>query len=278
MYTVIGMGGVGCRVAKCFEKYPQYNIVCVDDEKTGQKDEIVIKKQSTPEAYEELFKTIPKRIKDKVKQDIILVLSGSSSVCSIALKFLYQIRDRNITILCVRPELDLLDDNKKKQEKVVFSVMQEYARSGLFKEAIVVDNSSMDLMIENASIKEYYPTMNNLITDVFHMIMVFDHQEPEVTNFSDINRARRVCSLGVLDIPTGTESVFYPMEESMDKRLYYGISKSSLDEDRSLQRNIISLIKDKNQEFCKYSYGVYETQYDSDFCYMKIYSSKVQDF
>ena len=40
----------------------------------------------------------------------------------------------------------------------------------------------------------------------------------------------------------------------------------------------IKLIKDKNEEFCKYSYGVYKTQYDSDFCYMKIYTSKVQDF
>ena len=54
--------------------------------------------------------------------------------------------------------------------------------------------------------------------------------------------------------------------------------KRRLTEDQNLQRNIIKLIKDKNQELCKYSYGVYETQYESDFCYIKTYSSKVQEF
>ena len=101
MYTVIGMGGVGCRVAQCFENYSQYNIICVDDDPMDFKDKLVIKKQSTPEQYEENFKTIPKRIKDKIKQDVIFVLSGSSTVSSIALKFLHQIRDRNITIICI---------------------------------------------------------------------------------------------------------------------------------------------------------------------------------
>ena len=68
------------------------------------------------------------------------------------------------------------------------------------------------------------------------------------------------------------------MTDVMDTRLYYGISKVSLEQDKNLQRNIIKLIKEKNQELCKYSYGVYQTQYESDFCYIKTYSSKVQEF
>ena len=83
MYTVIGLGGVGCRVAKCFDHYSQYNVVCVDDESIDWKDKIVVKKQQTPEMYEESFKTIPKRIKDKIREDVILVLSGSSMVLSL---------------------------------------------------------------------------------------------------------------------------------------------------------------------------------------------------
>ena len=52
--------------------------------------------------------------------------------------------------------------------------------------------TAMDKMIENASIKEYYPAMNKLIASAFHMIKVFDHQEPEVSNFSDINHTRQI--------------------------------------------------------------------------------------
>lgn len=278
MYTVIGLGGVGCRVAKCFDQYPQYDVVCVDDEPIDWKDKIVVKKQNSPEEYEENFKTIPKRIKDKIKEDVIFVLSGSSLVASIALKFLYQIRSKNVTVLCVRPESDLLDQTESMHERMVFSILQEYARSGLFKNIYLTSNESSDNLVENASIKEYYPAMNNLIASVFHMVMVFDHQDPEVSNFSIINESRRICTLGVLDIKSQSESLFFPFESSMDTRLYYGISKQTLAEDQNLQRDIIKLIKDKNQELCKYSYGVYETQYSWDFCYTKYFSSKVQEF
>jgi len=278
MYTVIGLGGVGCKVAQCFENYSQYNVVCVDDEPMDFKDKLVVKKQSSPEQYEESFKTIPKRIKDKIKQDVIFVLSGSSLVSSIALKFLHQIRDKTITVVCVRPEQDLLDETEAMHEKMVFSILQEYARSGLFKNIYLTSNSEMDSMVEDASIKEYYPAINNLIASMFHMVMVFDHQDSEVSNFSIINESRRICTLGVLKIEDGSESLLFPMTDTMDARLYYGISKVSLEQDRNLQRNIIKLIKEKNQELCKYSYGVYQTQYESDFCYIKKYSSKVQEF
>ena len=278
MYTVIGLGGVGCRVAMQFDRYSQYNVICVDDSPVEWKDKLVVKKKETPEEYEESFKTIPKRLKDKIKDKVIFVLSGSSFVSSIALKFLYQIRDKEITVVCVRPELDLLDEKQLMHERMVFSIMQEYARSAMFKNIYLTSNSEMDTLVEDASIKEYYPAINNLIASVFHMVMVFDHQDAEVTNFSIINDSRRVCTLGVLDMKEGKESLLYPLTNKMDTRLYYGISQQSLAEDKNLQRNIIKLIKDKNEELCKYSYGVYETQYETDFCYIKTYSSKVQDF
>ena len=210
MYSVIGLGGVGCRVAKHFSEYPQYNVVCIDDEKTEWKDQILVKKQQKSEDYEEKFKTIPKRIKDKIKDDVIVVLCGSSLVSSIGLKMLYQIRDRNITILCIRPELDLLDEKRAMQERMIFSILQEYTRSGLFKRIYLTSNSEMDTLIEDASIKEYYPAMNKMITSVFHMMMVFDHQEPVVSNFSEPNEARRVCTLGILNIKDGSETKFFP--------------------------------------------------------------------
>ena len=278
MYTIIGFGGVGCRVAKCFDHYSQYNVICVDNSEIDWKDKWVVKKEPTPEDCEKNFKTIPKRIKDKIKDNVVFVLSGSSSISSGALRFLHQIKDKNISILYVRPELDLLDQAQTMQERLIFSVLQEYTRSGIFRNIYLTSNAEMDTLVENASIKDYYSTMNSLIATVFHMIMVFDHQVAEVSNFSDISESRRICTLGVLDMQSETESMLFPITDPMDTRLYYGISKVSLTEDQNLQRKIIKLIKDKNQELCKYSYGVYETQYESDFCYIKTYSSKVQEF
>jgi hypothetical protein len=278
MYTVVGIGGVGCKVAKCFSAYGQYNVLCVDDSPTGWKDQVLVAKQKNPEDYEEAFKGLTKAKKDKIKDNVIVVLSGASLVSAIALRLLHQIKTKSITILYVRPEPDLMDDTKSAQEKVIFSVLQEYTRSGLFERIYLTSNSEIDKLVEDASIKEYYPAINKMIALVFHMIMVFDHQEAVVSNFSDINEARRVCTLGILNIEDGSETRFFPSDDVMDTRLYYGISKDTLNGDKNLQRNIIKLIKDKNEELCKYSYGVYETHYNWDFCYTKYFSSKVQDF
>tara|TARA_R110001583_G_scaffold15480_23_gene63675 strand:- start:612 stop:1448 length:837 start_codon:yes stop_codon:yes gene_type:complete len=278
MYTVIGIGGVGCKVAKCFSAYGQYNILCVDDAPTGWKDQVLVPRQKTPEDYEESFKGLTKAKKDGIKDKVIVVLTGASLVSSISLRLLHQLRDKSITVLCIRPEKDLMDVTKSAQEKVIFSVLQEYTRSGLFERIYLTSNSEIDKLVEDASIKEYYPAINKMIASVFHMIMVFDHQEAVVSNFSEINEARRVCTLGILNIEDGSETKFFPCDNIMDTRLYYGISKDTLNSDKNLQRKIIKLIKDKNEELCKYSYGVYETQYDWDFCYTKYFSSKVQDF
>lgn len=278
MITVIGMGGVGCKIAHGFSEYSQYNVVYVDDEKSKFTPSMVIKKHATPEEYEESFKTITKTFKDKIEQNVIFILSGCSLVSSISLKFLQQIKNKNITVIYVRPELDLLDETRVLQERVVYSVLQEYARSGLFNDIYLFDNQVLDKVIENASIKDYYPSINSMIVSTFHMLKVFENQKQVVGNFQQINKARRVCTIGILNMKTSEETLFFDLQEPMSARLYYGISESTLNKDRNLQRDIINLIKDKNKNICKYSYSVYETKYDSDFCYVKTYSSKVQEF
>ena len=212
MYTVIGLGGVGCRVAKCFSEYSQYNVLCIDDEKTGWKDQVLIPKQSKPEDYEQSFKNLTKTKLDKIKENVIFVLSGASMVSSVALRLLHQIKKKNITILCVRPESELMDATESAQEKVIFSVLQEYTRSGLFERIYLTSNEQMDTIIEDASIMEYYPAMNKMIASVFHMMMVFDHQDAVVSNFSETNEARRVCTLGILNMESGTETRIFPFE------------------------------------------------------------------
>ena len=278
MYTVIGLGGVACRVAKNFAEYPQYNVVCVDDQDSDWKHQCKIKPQQRVEDYESNFKGLPQAIKKQIKDDVIFVVCGSSRVASLSLRLLEQVKNKNISIIYIRPETDLLDNSELMQERMIFSVLQEYTRSGLFNEIYLTSNSQMDTLIKDASIKEYYPTMNSMIASVFHMIKVFENQEKVVSNLSTINQARRVCTLGILDMEKNEENLFFPIDMRMDNRLYYGISKDTLDSDKNLQRSIIRYIKDKNTELSKYSYSVNETQYNWDFCYIKTFSSKVQDF
>ena len=97
MYSVIGLGGVGCKIGKLFSKYPQYNIVGIDDEESGLKDHVVIPKREKFEDYETHYKPVLRTLKKKIKNDVIFVLSGASAVSAVALRVLQEIKDKNRT-------------------------------------------------------------------------------------------------------------------------------------------------------------------------------------
>lgn len=278
MQTVIGLGGIAVRVAKCFSEYPQYNIICIDDELTGYDEEYLIPKQASPELYEESFKRSPSGFKEKVKEAVLFIVSGTSLVSSISLRLLRPLilAEKKIKILYIKTESSLLSEVKRMQDKVIFSVLQEYTRSGVFSEMTLVENEMVDKLIEDASITEYYPTINKLISSSYHMIQVFENQNAVVSNIGDIIECRRINTIGTLS-KNNEENMFFNIDIPMDVRLYYGITEKSLKKDKDLQRNIINHIKENNQELCKYSYGVYETKYEDNFCFVKTYTSKVQD-
>ena len=51
--NVVGLGGAGCKIAKCFEAYEQYSIVYIDHESYGETT-VLVDKQDHPEKYESL--------------------------------------------------------------------------------------------------------------------------------------------------------------------------------------------------------------------------------
>ncbi len=52
MDKIISLGGVATRVARKFEKYPQYSIFKIDTEESKEKNYLQIESRSSPEGYE----------------------------------------------------------------------------------------------------------------------------------------------------------------------------------------------------------------------------------
>ena len=133
--NIIGLGSAGCNIADEFEKYPQYKIFKIDVDIQGDNCYNVVNGLKSAEDYENYdfpkIKTFFKKLK---KDESMFILGGSGKISCASLRILENIKKHTVSIIYIRPDLDLLTEMQLLREKVVFNVLQEYARSGVFKE------------------------------------------------------------------------------------------------------------------------------------------------
>lgn len=277
---VVGLGKAGCNIAKAFSKFPQYD-KCIGIDITDDAD-ITIRPKKSHEDYDQNFPDIKRKLKFR-DQDVIVVTCGAGSISGGILRLLEQLNKNRLSVLYVEGDLSIMSETQKKQEKIVSGVLQEYARSGILEKIIMVSNSWLEKSIGDMSISGYYPTLNQAIINVIHMLNVFKHTEPVIGNFIQPSQISRICTVGVVDIEDEDdrrhkEKWFYPLTNARDVVYYYGIGEDDLKNDGTLFRKINNFVKSKLEDNKNVSYGVFKTNYKQKYCYCIKYSSMVQSY
>ena len=277
MQIVIGLGAAGCNIADKFSAYPQYKTYKIDKNLKG-KNCFSVSPQKHPEDYENNYVPIKKLPKEVAKKEILFVLS-CGHISGLALRMLEQFKKHNciINVLYVKPDETLLSQTAALQQKLMFNVMQEYARSAVFKRVYLVDKNAMAQITGKVSLRNYYEKINELLVSTIHMINVFNNSESEIDTLSQPFETARISTIGLCDYESGEEKLFFPLDNVREKSYFYGVNENILDSDTFLRDNIISQLK-KNSENgnIKMSYGVFATRYEKSYVYCIAHSSKIQ--
>lgn len=274
---VVGLGKAGCNVAKAFSKFPQYQTFGID---TNPEADITIRAKKSHEDYDASFPDLRKKLKFK-NEDVIVVVAGAGKISGGVLRLLEQIKNNRTTILYIEGDLSIMSEVQKKQERIVNNVLQEYARSGMLEQMVLVSNAHLERSIGDMSIIAYYDTLNQAIVNIIHMINVFKHSEPVIGNFITPSEVTRICTVGVVDIENDDErrhkeKWFYPLTHVKDVVYYYGIGEDDLKNDGTLFRKISNFVKSRLDETKNVSYGVFKTGYEQKYCYCMRFTSMVQ--
>ena len=271
---IVGLGKAGCQIARVFSKYPQYETWGIDIHKDA---DITIRKRDSHEDYEQHFPSLKRKLKF-TNEDVVVVVGGSGQISGGILRLLEQLQNNRITVLYVQPDLDLVSETQKMQERVVRNVLQEYARSGLLECMILVDNILIEKGIGEVPIMGYFDVLNQALVNTLHMINVFKNSEPIIGNFITPSELSRIATVGVLDVEEETEKWFYDLKKPRDMVYYYGINEADLEEDTTLFQKITTFVKSRLDEGVNISYGVFKTTYEQKYCYCIQYSSMVQSY
>jgi len=291
MDTVIGLGQAGCNIADEFAKHDQYKIYKIDaSDNTTQEDwswasygveggtdkhekngVCKFPRLSSPEEYEEKCPNMNNFFRD-VKGELLFVIGGAGDISGASLRILEHLKHCDINILYIRPEIELLPLEKREHEWATFNILQEYARSGLFKRLYIVSNPEVEQHLGEIPVIGYYERLNKMIVSTLHMINVYNHNDPVTTNFSTPKDINRISTIGIANNEDGEKKLFYLLDNIEEMRYYYAINKKKLETDGDILKKVREQIKNEVPT----GYGIFATKYEQDYVYIIAHTSEIQ--
>ena len=275
MITVICLGSKACDLGEIFEDSKEYKVKLIDKDIEGENC-FALKHQKTPEDYELSTPDMREYLSD-TSEEILFITSGETEVLSCSLKILQQIKDKKISIAYLRPTLDFLTFKGQLQDKLVYNVLQEYTRSGIFQKMYLFSDTSIEMLMADTSINEYDEKYYNLIYNSLTNYIKLDNVDCLINNSNKPSDISRIITFGYYDVNSDIENVFYPIKYCDNKIYNFYINEEKLSSDRTLHKKIKEKIKNKNVDNTKCSYTVRGTTAEQSFCYVVAYSKFIQE-
>jgi hypothetical protein len=275
MISVIGIGDIGCNVAACFNKYPQYEVYTISEADYDNCNSLVIKDRESPEEYESHAPNVKSFFKG-IKSESLVVVSGCDYASASTLAILSQIKDKTqINVLYIKPEVEFLSANQRLNERAVRLILQQYGLSGVFKSLCIVDNERLQDAIGDVPVTKLRPAMSKFTCNTYHMVKVFHNTQPKIGNLQSNIRTNAISTISILDPESGQVTQFSDLPHPKALEFLYGIPKKALDEDSTLLKRVRKQVRDSENSGPKY-YGIFETAYERDCAFVIQYSRETQ--
>lgn len=280
MISLMGIGEAGCNVVSMFDNHKEYNCFFFSEEQENTKYTRKLPRMAKAEDCEgEAPKLSSHKTKEAIQDRVQVFLCGSSFSANYTLAILEQIKNRQIDIFYIKPDVELLIGEVRLQERAIFGILQEYARSGLFNSFTIFSNPQIEKTIGEIPIKKYFETINKSIYYAVHYLNVFDHTEPLVGNLSKPSEVQKIRSIGIISVDKLSEQWYYNMQEDRDVAYYLCIASNRLENDGKLHSKVVQSLKSKPRNaFKNVTYAIYESPYESDFGFCVAHTNFIQGF
>jgi|TARA_R110000824_G_scaffold93147_3_gene225499 hypothetical protein len=266
--SIVGIGNGASAIAARFGDIPQYDVYLLNSTiEENNKRNFILKKYDTPEEYEVNTPDVSKFFKDLKGRTQVFVLGSSfSSIYSLGL--LEQIKDKEIDLFYIKPDVELLTGIPRLMENAAYGILQQYARSGLFRTLTILSNENIERVHNNINIKEYYDLLNETVFSCIHYLNYFEHTEAHIGNVSKPNEINRIRSLALLDMKNLEEKWLFDLDIERELCYYMCINEKRLETESGLHKKLVDILKTKPRNaYRKISYAIYETHLpDFGFC------------
>ena len=265
---MVGLGEAGKNIVKLFKPHTKnYKIIVLDENS-------VIQKQDCVEKYDEQpVKLNQKGLKSHT--EAMLFVCGSGKIAGSTLRLLEALKAFKTTVVYIVPDLEFSSERERMRHRVHFGVLQEYARSGMIEEMIILDNNTMLSMAGSGTVKKYYEKVNYFIYSTFQNLLYCMHTQPDFGKLHQKKDISRISTIGVGKL-SGVEKFLFSLDNITETCYNINIDEEDLDNNENIIpmcQEIIRENKDKNRDT---SYAIWKSSDDNHF-YSKHYTHFIQD-
>ena len=277
MISVIGIGNAASAIAENFSTISNYDVYCLNNKvQTNTARQFKLETFKTPEEYESNIPDLSEFF-EEVRERVQVFVMGSSMSSNYVLGILQQIRDKEIDLFYIQPDTQLLTGVPKMLERITFGILQEYARSGMFKSIPLISNLYLEQILGELPIKTYYNLLNQTIFSTVHYLNYFEYSEPEIGQTAkpaDLNRIRTVAMLNMENLE---EKWLFDLDNPRELCYYICINEERLATEGGLHKKLVDMLKERpTNAFRKMSYAIYETDHE-DFGFCVAHTNVVQE-
>ena len=243
MISIVGLGNAASSITEKFKQTKNYNTYMLNSSiQRKSKYKFKLKSYEKVEDYE---KNIPdvKKFFSEIDDHVQFIIVGSSFSSNFSLGILEQLTNKKIDVFYIQPDSELMTGVPKLLDKVVFSVLQEYARSGLLNSFTALSNVMIEKTIGDIPIKTYYDKINDSIFSTIHYINYFNHAEPEIGMTSKPLEINRIRTYGLLDPNNLQEKWLFKLDMERDLCYYLCINRDRLENEGGLHKKIVDMLK-----------------------------------
>ena len=279
--NVVGLGNAGCKIAKNFEKYPQYSVYCIDEGLKKTTKTFGITKRDSHQEYDTKQIRMTRFVNNmKDAEDCLFIMAGSGNISGASLQVLkFLTRRFKVSVLYIKPDHELLGKTAYLQDRICYNILQEYARSGALKDICLVSNNCVEEILEDSLTTEnYFDKINELICYTYHMLNVFKRTEPVLDNLIKNQPHSKISTIGLVDFDSGSEKMLFPLDKAVNKCYYYAISGEEIKNDYKILKKVNRQVKNGLSDEFEPSYQIHSTNYETNFAFAEFWSSKVQSY
>ena len=278
MISIVGLGNAASKIAENFKQTKNYNVYLLNDKiERNSKYKFKLKSYKTPEEYEENIPNV-KKFFSTTDEHIQFFIVGSSFSSNYSLGILEQLKHKKVDVFYIQPDAELMTGIPKLLDKIVFSVLQQYARSGLLNSFTPISNVLIEKSIGDIPIKTYYEKLNDSIFSTVHYINYFNHADPEIGMVAKPLNINRIRTFGLLNTKNLQEKWLYNLDMERDVCYYLCINQERLENEGGLHKKIVDMLKEKPKNaFRRISYAIYETEHN-DFGLCVAHTNAIQKY
>tara|TARA_B100000686_G_C16737495_1_gene944523 strand:+ start:1066 stop:1887 length:822 start_codon:yes stop_codon:yes gene_type:complete len=266
---IIGLGEAGNNIAELFKEHKQYHVEQLDAGKG-------LKSFENPEEYDEIIYKPRKKVIKSATEGILFVC-GSGKVSGATLRILEALMHVRMTVVYICPDLEYSSHDEQLRHKVHYNILQEYARSGMISELLLLDNKTLIDLLGHGTIYNYFTKVNHYVYSAIHTLNYCKNVKAEFGKLHSPKNISRITTLGYGTLEKNEEKMFFPLDNITETSYIININEEELINDISILPNVKAMAKETKDLGRETSFAIWSTEEAESYYYTKHYTHFIQE-